>query len=83
MNSLILLKTKREGVERMGKNHDQKICKTCTMSSKKKKEYKTYLEFLEARINSENYKNSVSEGEYEKTLAKYKKEKLLKRLLGK
>jgi hypothetical protein len=50
---------------------------------KNKKKYKDYFEFLETRINSENYKNSVSEEEYEKSLAKYKKEKLIRKLLGK
>lgn len=50
---------------------------------KKKKEYKSYLEFLETRLNSENYKKSVGIAEYEKTLAKYQREKFLIKLLGK
>ena len=49
----------------------------------KKKKYKDYLEFLEAKLNSENYKTNVSPEEYEKTKEKYKKEKFKQRILGK
>ena len=41
-----------------------------------------YLLFLEKRLNSENYKQSVSAEEYEKTKAKYDKEKLLIKMLS-
>lgn len=44
-----------------------------------KKKYDNYLEFLKTRIESKNYKSRVSPEEYAKTLAKYKKEKLLVR----
>jgi hypothetical protein len=50
---------------------------------KKKKQYKNYLEFLEARLNSENYKKNASPEEYEETKQKYKKEKLVQKLLNK
>lgn len=54
------------------------------MSKKEKKsEYKDYLSFLEKRVNSANYKSNVSEEEYEKTKQKYKKEKLIQKLLKK
>lgn len=43
---------------------------------------KEYLEFLEKRLNSTNYKNSVTDEEYEKTKAKYDKEKLLIKMLS-
>lgn len=35
-----------------------------------------YLDFLRKRLNSANYRMSVSEQEYKKTQAKYDKEKL-------
>lgn len=35
-----------------------------------------YLEFLRKRVNSANYRMSVSEQEYQKTVDKYNKEKL-------
>ena len=50
---------------------------------KKKKQYKSYLEFLETKLNSENYKANVTKEEYEETKAKYKKEKLIQKLLAK
>ena len=50
---------------------------------KKKGQYKDYLSFLEKRLNSENFKNRVSAEEYEKTKEKYKKEKLIQKLLNK
>ena len=49
----------------------------------KKKKYENYLEFLEARLNSKNFKKNVSPEEYEKTKKKYEKEKLVQRLLKK
>jgi len=50
---------------------------------RKKKQYKTYLEFLEARLNSENYKNNVSPEEYKETKEKYDREKFKQRILKK
>lgn len=50
---------------------------------KDKKEYKDYMSFLEKRLNSANYKANVSPEEYEKTKEKYKKEKLIQKLLKK
>jgi len=50
---------------------------------KNKKQYKTYLEFLEARLNSENYKNNVSPEEYKETKEKYDREKFKQRILKK
>ena len=35
-----------------------------------------YLEFLRKRVQSDNYKNNVSEEEFKKTKAKYDKAKL-------
>jgi len=40
-----------------------------------------YIEFLRIRLASKNYKASVSEEEFEKTKAKYDKEKLILRML--
>ncbi len=40
------------------------------------KQEEDYVAFLKKRIDSKNYKNSVSEEEYQKTLAKYDKAKL-------
>ena len=53
------------------------------MSNKKsnKKEDLDYKDFLEKRLNSKNYKNSVSEEEYLKTKAKLDKVKLRIKLL--
>ena len=54
------------------------------MSKKgKKNEYKDYLSFLEKKLNSANYKANVSDEEYEETKQKYKKEKLIQKLLKK
>lgn len=56
------------------------------MSNKKKdgkKQYGSYLEFLETRLNSENYKKKVTKEEYDKTKKKYEREKLIQRILNK
>lgn len=52
------------------------------MANKKptRKEEEAYAAFLKKRIDSQNYKNSVSREEYEKTKAKYDKVKLKLRL---
>jgi len=47
------------------------------------KQRQEYIQFLEKRLASSNYKNNVSESEYLKTEEKLKKEKLLIKLLGK
>jgi hypothetical protein len=47
------------------------------------KHEKEYLEFLEKRLNSVNYKKNVASEEYEKTQEKYKKAKFKLRLLEK
>ena len=50
------------------------------MAKKKKfsiEEHKKYIEFLEKRLDSENYKSNVSKEEYNKTKEKYKKAKLI------
>ena len=39
--------------------------------------HKEYIEFLEKRLKSENFKNNVSKEEYDKTAQKLKKAKLL------
>jgi len=44
------------------------------------KEHKAYIQFLEKRLGSQNYKSNVSEEEYEKTKAKYDKAKLILKL---
>lgn len=41
-----------------------------------------YLEFLKKRLASKHYKENVTKEEYEKTKAKYDKEKLKLKLLG-
>lgn len=53
------------------------------MANKKptKKEEEAYAAFLKKRLESSNYKNSVSKEEYEKTRAKYDKVKLKLKLL--
>lgn len=60
---------------------------TMTISMKRKqvtlKQRQEYIEFLEKRLASSNYKNNVSESEYKKTEEKLKKEKLLVKMLGK
>ena len=43
---------------------------------KQKTKYKDYLTFLKKRLESKNFKARASEEEYQKTLDKYKKEKL-------
>lgn len=40
-----------------------------------------YVAFLKKRLESSNYKNSVSKEEYEKTKAKYEKAKLKLRFM--
>lgn len=40
------------------------------------KQEEQYLEFLQKRLNSKNYKSNVSKEEYEKTKLKYEKVKL-------
>ncbi len=44
------------------------------------KEHKQYMEFLEKRLASKNYKANVTEDEYNKTKAKYDKAKLILKL---
>lgn len=46
-----------------------------------KKETSQYIEFLEKRLDSENYKANVSAEEYEKTKEKLKKARLRIKLL--
>lgn len=52
------------------------------MANKKptKKEEEAYAAFLKKRLDSQNYKNSVSKEEYDKTKSKYDKVKLKLRL---
>lgn len=45
------------------------------------KETEQYIEFLKKRLESNNYKNNVSEEEYKKTKEKYDKAKLRLKLL--
>lgn len=56
------------------------------MKSKKPKdklaETKSYIEFLEKRLASKNYKANVSADEYKKTKAKLDKAKLVLKLLS-
>ena len=42
---------------------------------------KQYMEFLKKRLDSKNYKDSVTEEEYAKTKAKYEKVKLVLKLM--
>jgi hypothetical protein len=49
---------------------------------KKKREYKSYLEFLETRLNSENFLKNASEDEIAEAKMKYKREKLKQKLLN-
>jgi len=44
------------------------------------KEHKQYIQFLEKRLASKNYKANVSEEEFNKTKAKYDKAKLILKL---
>lgn len=56
------------------------------MSKKQKfdlKKHQDYIAFLEKRLGSQNYKNNVSEEEYNKTKAKYDKAKLILKLYEK
>lgn len=43
---------------------------------------RNYVDFLKKRVESKNYKNSVSPEEYAKTKEKYDKAKLKLKLLG-
>jgi len=54
----------------------KKIDKTTELDNHKK-----FVEFLKKRIQSENYKNSVTPEEYQKTLQKYDKAKLKMKLM--
>ena len=45
------------------------------------KETLQYMEFLEKRLNSKNYKNNVSAEEYQKTKTAYDKAKIRIKLL--
>jgi hypothetical protein len=45
------------------------------------KDSENYLIFLKNRLDSKNYKLAVSEDEFQKTKAKYDKEKLILKLL--
>lgn len=47
------------------------------------KEHLKYIEFLEKRINSKNFKANVSQEEFDKTKAKYDKAKLILKLYQK
>jgi len=49
----------------------------------KKKKYGSYLEFLETRLNSANFKARATKEEQEEAKRKYDREKLVQRLLGK
>jgi len=53
------------------------------MPKGKKKKYGDYLEFLETRLNSPNFKARATKEEYDETKRKYDREKLVRRLLGK
>ncbi len=50
-------------------------------NEKRIKHEKDYVEFLERRVNSANFKKNVSPEEYEKTEKKLKKSKLVLRVL--
>jgi len=52
------------------------------MKKQKSKKDTNYLDFLQKRLASKNYKTNVSSEEYNKTKAKYDKEKLKIKLLG-
>lgn len=43
----------------------------------KVEQHKDYIAFLEKRVNSQNFKDNVSQEEYDKTVGKLKKAKLL------
>ena len=44
------------------------------------KQHKEYIEFLEKRLNSKNYKANVSDDEYKKTKEKLDKARLILKL---
>jgi hypothetical protein len=44
--------------------------------------HKEYVEFLRKRVQSENFKNNTSKEEYEKTLQKYDKAKLVLKIMS-
>lgn len=46
-----------------------------------KKQREEYIEFLQKRLDSKNYKNNVSKEEYDKTKQKLDKERLLVKML--
>ena len=46
------------------------------------KEIRSYIEFLEKRLNSKNYKNNATPEEFQKTKNKLSKEKLKLKLLS-
>lgn len=48
---------------------------------KRIKQMQDYIEFLERRVNSKNYKANVTKEEYEKTVEKLKKERTKLKLL--
>jgi len=52
------------------------------MSKRQKKQYRSYLEFLKARVESANFKANVSPEEFQKTKEKYDRERLKQHLLG-
>jgi len=52
------------------------------MSKKKKKKYGSYLEFLEKRVNSENFKRNASPEEFNEAKEKLKREKFKQRILN-
>jgi hypothetical protein len=54
-----------------------------TTQQKRIKHEKDYIEFLERRVKSSNYKKNVSPEEYAATEAKLKKAKLVMRVLSK
>lgn len=49
--------------------------------AEKIKQEEDYVSFLKKRLDSENYKNSVTKEEYEKTKKKYDKAKLILKML--
>jgi hypothetical protein len=52
-------------------------------NAKRIKQEEDYIQFLERRLGSSNYKKNVSPEEYEKTEKKLKKAKLVLRVLNK
>ena len=47
----------------------------------KEEQHLNYIAFLKKRLDSDNYKKNVSKEEYKKTEEKYKKAKLISKLL--